>query len=67
MGVIVLAGGRGPNHCLKTKAKPDHSNQVKQLLELQAVVFRLKQGTEEAGFLAAFCPIPSTPQLLVIK
>ncbi|KAF6810245.1 UBX domain-containing protein 4 [Colletotrichum sojae] len=41
--------------------------QVANLLENEAVALRLKQGSEEAGFLAAIFPLPNTPTVVIIK
>ncbi|KAI8262387.1 UBX domain-containing protein 4 [Colletotrichum sp. SAR11_239] len=40
---------------------------VATLLQDEAVALRLKQGSEEAGFLAAIFPLPNTPTVVVIK
>ncbi|KAK2764771.1 ubx domain-containing protein [Colletotrichum kahawae] len=40
---------------------------VAPLLQDEAVALRLKQGSEEAGFLAAIFPLPNTPTVVVIK
>ncbi|KAL0937946.1 UBX domain-containing protein [Colletotrichum truncatum] len=37
------------------------------LLNDEAVALRLKQGSEEAGFLAAIFPLPNTPTVVIIK
>ncbi|OJD37442.1 ubx domain-containing protein [Diplodia corticola] len=36
------------------------------LLAQKSVALRLEAGSQEAGFLSAFCPIPKTPALVVI-
>lgn len=41
--------------------------QIANLLETEAVALRLKQGSEEAGFLAAIFPLPNTPTVVIIK
>jgi hypothetical protein len=41
--------------------------QVSQLLTARAVILRLQAGSQEAGFLAAFCPIGEVPSLVVIQ
>ncbi|KAE9980190.1 hypothetical protein EG328_000423 [Venturia inaequalis] len=40
--------------------------QVAQVLTTKAVVLRLQAGSQEAGFLAAFCPVNVVPILVVI-
>ncbi|KAF9872250.1 UBX domain-containing protein [Colletotrichum karsti] len=40
---------------------------IATLLQDEAVALRLKQGSEEAGFLAAIFPLPNTPTVVVIK
>lgn len=37
------------------------------LLPAKAVLLRLEAGSEEANYLAAICPIPKVPTLVVIK
>jgi hypothetical protein len=50
------------------RSPPDaYSLQVSQLLTAKAVILRLQAGSQEAGFLAAFCPIGEVPSLVVIQ
>jgi len=48
--------------------KINHANkdQLSTNLQQQAVALKLQAGSQEAGFLAAFCPVNSTPTLVVI-
>lgn len=41
--------------------------QITQLLKDKAVILRLREGTQEAGFLSSFCPISKYPTVVVIK
>jgi hypothetical protein len=41
--------------------------QTSQLLATKAVILRLQAGSQEAGFLSAFCPIDRVPSLVVIQ
>ena len=34
---------------------------------MKAVVLRIQEGSQEAEFLAAFCPLSTSPTLVVIK
>lgn len=43
------------------------SLQVAQALNAKAVVLRLTAGSQEAGFLASFCPISKFPTVVLIK
>lgn len=43
------------------------SMQVAQALNAKAVVLRLTAGSQEAGFLAPFCPISKFPTVILIK
>lgn len=40
---------------------------VRELLSSQAVLLRLKAGSQDAGFLSSFCPISSIPAIIVIR
>ncbi|CAG8936181.1 unnamed protein product [Penicillium salamii] len=42
-------------------------NEVAQALNAKAVVLRLTAGSQEAGFLASFCPISKFPTVVLIK
>lgn len=42
------------------------ASQLAAHIQQQAVALRLQAGSQEAGFLAAFCPVSSTPALVVI-
>ncbi|KAF2021603.1 hypothetical protein BU24DRAFT_337735 [Aaosphaeria arxii CBS 175.79] len=42
------------------------SGWISNLLQQKAVLLRLDAGSTEAGFLSAFCPLSSTPTLVVI-
>jgi hypothetical protein len=42
-------------------------SKVSQLLTAKAVVLRIQAASQEAGFLAAFCPIDKIPILVVIQ
>ncbi|KAF4541387.1 UBX domain-containing protein [Lasiodiplodia theobromae] len=42
------------------------SEPLATLLAQKTVALRLEAGSQEAGFLSAFCPIPKTPALVVI-
>jgi hypothetical protein len=41
--------------------------EIAQLVTSKAVSLRLKAGSQEAGFLASFCPINKVPTLVVVK
>ncbi|GAD92202.1 predicted protein [Paecilomyces variotii No. 5] len=41
--------------------------EIIQLLKDKAVILRLREGTQEAGFLSSFCPISKYPTVVVIK
>ncbi|GLA29519.1 hypothetical protein ACMYSQ_003966 [Aspergillus niger] len=41
--------------------------ELAQLLQLRAVLLRFTKGSQEAGFLASFCPIVKFPTVVVIK
>ncbi|GLA80986.1 hypothetical protein AtubIFM56815_004618 [Aspergillus tubingensis] len=41
--------------------------QLSQLLQSRAVLLRFTKGSQEAGFLASFCPIVKFPTVVVIK
>lgn len=43
------------------------SLKVAQLLNSKAIVLRLTQGSQEAGFLASFCPLSKFPTVVLIK
>lgn len=40
---------------------------VSKLLTTKAVTLKLQEGSQEAGYLSAFCPIASFPSLIVIQ
>ncbi|CAG8159435.1 unnamed protein product [Penicillium olsonii] len=42
-------------------------NEVAQALNAKAVVLRLTAGSQEAGFLASFCPVSKFPTVVLIK
>lgn len=44
-----------------------YRSQVAQVLTTKAVVLRLQGGSQEAGFLAAFCPINVLPIFVIIQ
>ncbi|KAL9120411.1 MAG: hypothetical protein Q9187_003034 [Circinaria calcarea] len=41
--------------------------QIVEQLRMKAVVLRIQEGSQEAEFLAAFCPLSTSPTLVVIK
>ncbi|CAK97082.1 uncharacterized protein An11g09980 [Aspergillus niger] len=44
-----------------------NATQLAQLLQSRAVLLRFTKGSQEAGFLASFCPIVKFPTVVVIK
>ncbi|KAF2752322.1 hypothetical protein M011DRAFT_394345 [Sporormia fimetaria CBS 119925] len=40
---------------------------ISNLLEQKAILLRIQAGSQEAGFLSAFCPLTTIPTLLVIQ
>jgi hypothetical protein len=50
-----------------TCAPLSDSSKVVQAVNAKAVVLRLTAGSQEAGFLASFCPITKFPTVIIIK
>lgn len=59
---------RGANNsCPYTEIVLLIDHKVAQVLTTKAVVLRLQAGSQEAGFLAAFCPVNEVPILVIIQ
>ena len=52
---------------LRWEAWLKNDNQLRQMTNATAVLLRLVSGSQEAGYLAAFCSLDSTPALIVIR
>jgi hypothetical protein len=44
-----------------------HMQKISQLLRDKSVVLRIQAGSQDAGFLSAFCPINEAPALVLIQ
>lgn len=53
----------GPEHGLCA----DQPSQIPSILESKAIALRLVAESQQAAFLADFCPVPSVPFLAIIK